>query len=221
MTVCANNEKERLLNFLDRRPSENCFPIGDIENFNLNENFIDVWILETDRRITSVLLRYYRYYVVYCENNNNIRDICLQIKKDKDCLTVVGIEDIIDKISGFLPMKEIKREYLAELNRNNFTELQTEYKPVKAVESDTDELFEFHKSIEEFKATEDNRESFGKEIISNTGRIYYCREKGKIVSSATLTAENSTNGMIIGVATAPEFRRKGYAKTCMNALCKL
>lgn len=26
--------------------------------------------------------------------------------------------------------------------------------------------------------------------------------------------------MIIGVATAPEFRRKGYAKACMNALCK-
>jgi len=220
VTKCNNSEKEELLDFLKLKPAENCFLIGDIENFNLDEEFIDIWLLKTAGRVTSVLLRFYKYYIVYCENEKDIENICLQINKDKNCLNVAGIEETIDKMAAFLPIKELKREFLAELSKDSFKNQEAIHKPIKAKESDIDELFEFQKNIEEFSLTEDSRESFGKEIKSNTGRIYFCRYGNDIVSSATLTAENSINGMIIGVATTAEYRRKGYAKSCMNALCK-
>lgn len=179
MTKCRNVEKAELLGFLKRKPAENCFLIGDIENFDLDKDFID-----------------------------------------ENCLNVAGIEETIDRMTPFLLIKEIKKEFLAELSRDSFNKQEVIHKPIKAKETDIDELFEFQKSIEEFNLTNESKESFGKEIKSNTGRIYFCRYGNDIVSSATLTAENSINGMIIGVATAAEYRRKGYAKSCMNALCK-
>lgn len=220
MIKCNNDKKKELLDFLVGKPSENCFLIGDIENFDFEEKFIDVWILENKTRITSVLLRYYRYYIVYCDDSTDIENIYLQINKDKNCLNIAGLEETIDKISHYIKFKKIKREYLSEVTHKSFIELGTNYIPVKATKDDIEELFVFHKSIPEFKVTDDSRDSFGQEIINNTGRIYYLREGDDIVSSATLTAENSINGMIIGVSTAEKYRRKGYAKVCMNALCK-
>ena len=220
MIKCSNKNKIKLLDFLKNKSSENCFLIGDVENFDLEEQFIDVWILETAIKITSVLLRYYKYYIVYSEDNNDIEKISIQISKDKNCLNIAGLEETIDKISHYMQFKEIKREYLSELTHNSFIELRTNYIPIKATIENIEELFTFHKSISEFKVTDDSKDSFGQEINNNTGRIYYIKEENVIVSSATLTAENSINGMIIGVATAEKYRRKGYAKACMNALCK-
>lgn len=220
MTKCRNIDKAELLEFLKRKPAENCFLIGDIENFDLDEKFLEVWALKTAGKITSVLLRFFKFYIVSCENELDIENICLQIKKDENSLNVAGVEEIISMMTPFLPIKEFKREFLAELRSDSFKNQEIIYEPFKAKETDIDDLFQFQKSIEEFSLTDASRESFGKEIKSNTGRVYFCRHGNKIVSSATLTAENSINGMIIGVATAAEYRRRGYAKSCMIALCK-
>lgn len=81
-------------------------------------------------------------------------------------------------------------------------------------------LFNFQYSIDEFELTESSRESFGQEVLNGSGRIYYIKDKGKIISTAALTAENSKNGIIIGVATDKEYRTKGLAKSCVGNLCK-
>jgi uncharacterized protein len=218
--LCENENKKDLLDFLKNKSTENCFFIGDIENFNLDDDFMDIWKFETSNKISSVLLRYYKYYLLTIETVNDLKLIAQIIEDDKNCISISGIESSIDHISKFIKIKKIKRTYLAELNSNSFNLIQSNAQVHKADINDIDELFEFQKSIEEFSFDERNRESFGKEISTNTGSIYYIRKNGRIVSSATLTAENSINGTVIGVATDPEYRNRGFAKACMTEICK-
>ena len=43
---------------------------------------------------------------------------------------------------------------------------------------------------------------------------------GRMISTASTSAENSESAMVVGVATAKEFRGKGYASAVVSALCK-
>lgn len=218
--LCTNDDKKELLDFTHRKPTENCFFIGDIENFDLEDEFIDVWKFETDNQISSILLRYYKFYLISSENGNDLKEIVKIIESDKNCMTVSGLENTIDNIAQFLDFHNIKKTFLAELNNKSFNKIPSTLSPQKATINDINELFDFQKSIDEFSVDERNRDSFGKEITSNTGKIYYIKENDQIVSSATITAENSINGTIIGVATSPQFRNKGYAMACMIEICK-
>ncbi len=219
MIKFTNDKKTELLDFLMKKPSENCFIIGDLENFDLEVEFMDLWILENQEKITSVLLRYYKSYIVYSENKDDIEKISLQIKKDKNCLNISGLEETIDQLSNFIQLKT-KINYLAEITEESIIEFEGNVKPVRAEEDDIEDLFEFQSSIAEFNYTDEHKDSFGQEIVNGSGRIYYIKDGGKIVSSATLTAENSMNGTIIGVATDKEYRRKGYAKACVYKMCR-
>lgn len=218
--LCTNDNKNELLDFLLRKPTENCFFIGDIENFDLEDEFIDVWKFETNNQISSILLRYYKFYLISSENENDLKEIAKIIETDKECITVSGLENDIDNIAQFLDFIKIEKTFLAELNNKSFNKIPSKFSPQKATTNDINGLFDFQKGIDEFSLDERNRDSFGKEITSNTGKIYYIKENDQIVSSATITAENSINGTIIGVATDSKYRNKGYARACMIEICK-
>lgn len=220
MEKCNNSHKEELLDAIKDRAGENCFLYGDIENFSLDSDFMDVWRIVKSGVTTSILLRYYKFYVVYSVDDNDLPEMAQIIKENKVTSGVSGLTETVKKLGSILKFKKIKEMYLAELNSTTYKPYNEVKKPQKAVESDIDELFEFESGIEEFELTEENRESFGKEITTGTGQIYFIKDKGSIISTAALTAGNSLNGMIIGVATAEDYRRKGYAKSCVGALCK-
>ncbi|MFP3916986.1 GNAT family N-acetyltransferase [Lysinibacillus telephonicus] len=55
---------------------------------------------------------------------------------------------------------------------------------------------------------------------TKTGRTYFIRVNGEMVTTASTTAENSRSAMVVAVATKEEFKRKGLATDCMIKLCK-
>lgn len=220
MEKCSDKHKDELLKTIKNSAGENCFLYGDIENYSLDSNFMDVWRIKHNNITTSILLRYYKYYVVYSTNKDDYIKISTIINKDNKCLGISGLEDTIIEISKFVELSNIKKMYLAELNKSTFKSAKTLIKPYRAEKKDLDALFEFQSGIDEFSLSEESRESFGQEVITGTGRIYYIKDGKKIISTAGLAAENSLNGMIIGVATDSQHRRKGLAKTCVNTLCK-
>ncbi|QEN05106.1 GNAT family N-acetyltransferase [Thiospirochaeta perfilievii] len=219
MEKCSKNHKKELLDFLQDSASENCFLYGDIENFSLDSDFMDVWYIKNDNLITSILLRYYNYYVVHSTDKKDYPEILDTVKLNKNALGISGLESVIDDLNRLKPLSDIKRLYLAELNKTSFTGFSPKEEPKRATKDDLEKLFDFESSIEEFSLDESSRESFGQEVITNTGRIYFIENDKGVVSTAGLTAENSLNGMIIGVATAPDFRKKGFAKECVGRLC--
>ncbi|RDG29416.1 hypothetical protein DV872_21830 [Oceanispirochaeta sp. M1] len=74
-----------------------------------------------------------------------------------------------------MKFKNIKQSYLSELEKETFRTVITNLKPLKATINEIDELFNFQKSIDEFDLSDDARDSFGNEIITNTGKVYYIR----------------------------------------------
>lgn len=220
MEKCNNNHKQELLEALKSCASENCFLYGDIENFSMDSDFMDVWRIRKDNIITSILLRYYKYYVIYSVDSADHQEISDIINENKDAVGISGLEDVVKSFSKFIKFKEIKNMYLAEMNKKTYRGYKPTITPLKAIKEDIDDLFYFQSNIEEFNLTEASRESFGQEILNGTGRFYFVKKDKNIISTATLTAENSLNGMIIGVATDPGYRRLGYAKNCVASLCR-
>lgn len=220
MIKCNNKNKNELLEYLKKKPSENGFFIGDIENYSLEEDFLDVWMIKNINKIETVLMRYYNYFHISTDTLENIKNISETIEQYQEAITVSGMEIIIDEINKYIKFSKIRKMYLAELKKESFIDFKINIEPEKAKINDLDELFEFEMSIEEFAIDTKSKEGYGKDLINNTGRIYFLRENEKIVAKAGVSAENSVNGMIIGVATDKNYRNKGYAKACLGKLCK-
>jgi hypothetical protein len=224
---CINTEKKELLTWLSARPTENCFFIGDIENFGLETDFLEIWRTPEAGPSAALLMRYYRFYQITVGNPGGgdetaeaLEAAARQILLDDQCLSVAGLEPAVRELSEHLPLRDIRGTFLAELTGETFRDPGEGHPTEPAGVEDIDDLFEFQKSIVEFEMDERHRESFGNEIRTGTGRTWLIREGRRIVASATITAENSRNGMIIGVATAPDRRGRGYARTCVARLCR-
>ena len=51
-------------------------------------------------------------------------------------------------------------------------------------------------------------------------RTFYLEVDGKIISTASTTAENSLSAMVVGVASLSDYRGQGLATRTMTALCQ-
>lgn len=219
MVKCSNNNKDEMLDYLKGKPTENSLLMGDTENFSFYEDFIDAWLMKRENNITSVLMRYFKHYTLSTIENDDIEELSQKVLHNADWQTISGIEEVINRVSGFIKIKEIKLKHLAELNKSTYIKINTNIVPIKATIDDLEELFTFYMSIEELEMTEESRESFGQEVITNTGSIYFIKIGGQIIAAATITAVNSMNGTVIGVATDKNYRGQGYAKACLSKLC--
>jgi len=227
MTKCQNTARKELLSWLETRPAENCFFIGDMENFGLETDFLEIWRTPKGRAPAALLMRYYRFYQITVgvpgegdETAAALEAAARQIGRDSQAISVAGLEPAVRGLAEYSSFENIRVTYLAELTGDTFQDPGEGLPTEPAGVADIDELFEFQKSIVEFEMDERHRESFGNEIRTGTGRTWLIREGRRIVASATITAENSRNGMIIGVATAPDRRGRGYARTCVARLCR-
>ncbi len=85
---------------------------------------------------------------------------------------------------------------------------------------DIHETIELLKSIPEFNSGNFTVESKERALKDQTGRTYFVRVDGKMVSTASTTAENKHSAMVVGVATLNDYKRRGYASDIMIKLCK-
>lgn len=218
MIKCTNEDKELLLDILKKDASENCFFIGDIENFSLEEDFCSLWKSEDINE--TILLRYFNSFLVTRLEAKQIDDVVEIINENINTTHLSGLTSYIEQLLDLIPHKRHRKFFMAELTQESFNGKNSPYELQRAIVDDIDALFDFQLSIEEFSLTEARRKEFGQEIRTNTGRTYFLKENNSIISNATITAENSCNGMIIGVATSPNHRKKGYAEACVTRLCK-
>ena len=168
----------------------------------------------------QVLLLYFTHFLLFAENLEAVEELCTIIALDPNAQTLAGIDSTIQVAMKYLSFIDCKIEKLAELLPQNYNPGSTIHKPILAKEPDIKELFSFQQNISEFSTPAIMPKNFGQEITAETGRIYLIREGRAIVASATLTALNDYNGMVVGVATDSSKRRKGYAEACMRAICE-
>lgn len=73
-----------------------------------------------------------------------------------------------------------------------------------------DRVFDHHMTLEQMK----------EKLLAERGRGVVLRRDGRIVSVAQTEFEECGNALIVGVATAAEYRGQGLAEACMRILCQ-
>ncbi|WP_432663065.1 GNAT family N-acetyltransferase [Wukongibacter baidiensis] len=216
-----STDNAQLMEYLKEEKSINLFIIGDVENFGYDSDFQEIWAeFDENEQIIGVLLRYRNFYIPYSKGEFDIEGFVDTINKNKKLEAMSGKKSVIEKFDKYMEFEKKKEQYFAELIDNSLLDMNIDLIGVKKANiEDVDSINDLKELIEEFDITPSSKESFRQTIETGTGRTYFMKVDGKVVASASTTAENSESAMIVGVCTHPEYRRKGYATKCMTALC--
>lgn len=104
---------------------------------------------------------------------------------------------------------------------NTGLDLNKQYDIKRANLDDVDRIIDFRKSIKEFSDIPVNRDALVQKLKQGSGRVYFIEnDQGKIIASASTSAENSFSAMVVGVATLAGYRKQGLATHCVYKLCK-
>lgn len=214
-------EKDRniVMPFLKKDSSMNLFIIGDIERFGFETDFQEVWGEFQGDALRSILLRYYNSFVFYAEGDYNVHGFAGIIKNYSRGTQISGKKDIIEQFETVLDFTKKESFYFAECKGDE--QLGSTDLPVKkATIEDIDKVYALLKTIDEFNLTDDFRERMKNNLRTNLGRIYYLEVEGKVVATASTTAETPLSAMIVAVATDKSYRKRGYATAVMRKLVR-
>jgi predicted GNAT family acetyltransferase len=218
----TSQDHKQLFSLLKEEPSFNLFLIGDIEAFGYDKDFQEIWgEFAEDGTLNAVLLRYYDSYIPYARSSFNVKGFAEIMKSKHDSIQLSGKSEVVEqfeRIEG-LPLGKKRVMYFCECKTDKYIEEVTADIKIATIE-DVDRIIELRKRITEFTTTPSSRRMLVTSIETKTGRTYYIEDDGKIVSSASTTAENSLSAMVVGVCTDENYRQKGYASAIMQKLIK-
>ena len=224
-----NADMERLLGYLQREPEFNLFIIGDIMNRGLGSDVIDVFVGERGRAIECVLLRYRTSLIPYAHDLTADLSECEQklshyLRQGGDW-TVSGRSEIVARIQSLLAVHPAsERDLFFCVCRRLRAEVHLTQLPLVwiAGPADAREVLNLLGSIAEFEGPRLSEDEFREETEGGTRVTALIRDplSGEVVSAASSVAESDASAMILGVATRPDHRNKGYASACVYRLVK-
>lgn len=153
-----------------------------------------------------------------------------KIIKDMEFDYLISPATCCDPFSGRgLFSSEIEGAYIAELKKEEWNsqpvekvalgevkksrELETRVEPIST--SDLYEIVELYKEVfNSFSSDAVMR----KKLETGRGRGVCIKQEGKIVCVAQSEFENETSGIIVGVATAKGYEKRGFATTCLRSI---
>ncbi|HZG85487.1 GNAT family N-acetyltransferase [Paenibacillus sp.] len=222
----------RKLTELDRRavlalageePSYNLFIIGDVENFGFDADFQELWGEFGERgRLKAVLLRYYGSYLPYAAGEFDVAGFAERIREGPGAEMVSGPSHVAERFRSEFAFRREKQMYFAERPASCEAPLPDAPEENVRVASagDIEAVCALLDGIAEFDSNGSaRRDSMRLAIESGTGRTYFVERDGRVVATASTSAENSMSAMVVGVATHPDYRGQGLATRVTSKLC--
>ncbi|MBN2794236.1 MAG: GNAT family N-acetyltransferase [Clostridia bacterium] len=215
----TNEDYHMVMDYLLEEPSINLFIIGDIENFGFHHPKQDVWG-SFNPELEGVLLRYKDNFIPYYKKDDfNIEHFKSIIKMHPSRTMISGKSSVLEGFRDTFEKSEYREMFFCELNEKD-DHLQVHHDVKIANVGDAERIFELLSHIEEFSNFGTSPKDIQERIAEKTGRIYYIEdEKHKMVSVSQTSAENKHAAMVVGVATLPESRGRGYMSSCLSQLC--
>ncbi|ARI78281.1 GNAT family N-acetyltransferase [Halobacillus mangrovi] len=218
------NEKDDAAcqNLLSKKPAENLFIIGDIENFGYEQDFQKLWgDFNEQNELIAILLKYRSNYICYAEQEFDAEGFAEIINNDPEFKELSGLKEMTEKVLPYIKRTSLKTRtlYYAKCEKNK--ETTPDLSDVRLAEiADVPKIVALQDSISEFEPDNTRAESLKKGMENGSSRTFYLEKDGKIVSSASTTAENSKSAMVVGVCTDVNYTQRGYASLCMTKLCE-
>jgi hypothetical protein len=213
-----------ILEYCRQEPEINIFIIGDILNFGFDQSFQEVYMVSDQGGLYAVILRYYRNYIVYTQDESHgLEEVADFINLQKPEV-LSAKQEIVDRLIPNLTSPHTRSDMLFSRLKDS-SKLQEETSEVqKAHVEDARIIAEAMGEIHEFKVLyadilEERVRQIENRIISGEGVHLFIRRKAEIIAHANSTAETTDSGIIGGVFTKPSVRRQGYAKKVVSTLC--
>jgi hypothetical protein len=224
--TCIDSDQDDLLRYVSIEPEFNLFIIGDIENFGVNNETVNIYVNVIDGVWDSLILRYLDNYIIYSHHEGYDALAVAEFLKDKEVNVISGKESILIPLAQYMPERPLRATYLSkltELKPLDMAALDRDYCLRPLVPGDAGAVVELYCLVEEFADNYINRKEKATQDIAfnlEKGGIGYGIFSGEqILSVAATSAENSQSAMVIGVATHPEARKQGLASQVLTALC--
>ena len=214
-----NDDNNQLLNFLSQDAAFNTFLIGDYYNFSLNSEEVEFFAWKESNVIKAVIMRFRSFLLL-----SNPFDCPLKVTEEFLLSTFKSINRFnatTEVLSQFSFIKKIKAMNLVSVSKSTLTTKRDCFSQLLSVK-DAEQIVKLEREITEFTQREDSVEEQTKELERDLEKgdtvVFGIKEEGRVVSVATLSAINPVSGMIVGVCTTKESRKKGYAYDVLSNL---
>ena len=228
MRILKENDKEALLHYLEKEPEMNLFFTGDLENFGMNSNEVSFYLHEEKDRWDFVILRFYEFFILYSQYNDFNADAAIEFFKSQEKIECIsGNTSLLEKISFGFKDWEIQSTYMSRCNQvHKQTSFSSDISIRLLTKDEVGKAIDLLMTIEEFRKTYENTNRdeqiirTQEEMDSKNKVIMGAFRKEKLLALAETSAETTTSAMIVGVATALDERKHGYASAVVSALCE-
>ncbi len=232
MQKLKNQHLPEAFAYLAPEPEFNLFALGDLEQFGMEGEHVACYTADSwmpGHKFPYFLLDYRGNFLVYSHDLDYDVKTTGEFLAEKHPENISGKSELVEALLPWMDNRERKLTYLARLNQVTGEQLQqagsllTQVKRMR--EEDIPAIYDLYIQIDEFAATYRNKakEACYQDIRMNVltlGRSYGIYEGKRLVSVAQTSAENRRSAMVIGVATLPDFRRRGYARAVVLKLCQ-
>ena len=231
MRILHEQDREEILTYVRKEPEMNLFLIGDLENFGVESETVSFYLHEEKDRWDFLILRYHRFFILYSQYEDYNAEAAIDFLKNQSPGCISGKTALLEKIAPAFPQWKMESTCLSRCDcvEDNVGDYPgaPENSVIRRLEKeDVAEAIGLLSDIEEFAKTfrkEEQQEQVGRmtdEMNQGSKVAVGLFLNGRMVSVASTSAENSESAMIVGVATVPECRGKGYASAVVRALCR-
>ncbi|WP_353095384.1 GNAT family N-acetyltransferase [Tissierella praeacuta] len=106
--------------------------------------------------------------------------------------------------------------YISKLSRNTKVEVKLNSLYIRQINTlDLDEIVNLYSKV---FSSFSSREVMEDKLKNNRGRGICIEDKGKVVSVAQTDFETADSALVVGVATEPEYQKKGLGTICLQVL---
>jgi len=218
----TNKDIPAVLNYIAPEREVNLFIEGDIESYGLEGDIVTMYSFGDEW--DYLVLRYYENYMITTSKPGGDLSQVAAFLKQQNMLCLSAKEDILLEIQQYFPHVKVQGTYMCRLDKDHFTPKAFSDKAVvRLTADDSRSIIDLYKQIEEFARPyiehEEDKLKQTRELLENGGLGFGIFDEKNLVCMATITAKTKSGAMIIGVATHPSYRNRGYASQVMNRLC--
>lgn len=221
----SNKDLPRVYEYIKDEPEVTLLIQGDLELYGLQSPNVTLYAFSENW--DCILLKYYSDYILYSKNPTfNAKPVASLLARQERIVAIKGKESLVLQMKSQYPKQKVTGTYLCRCDKANFIpEAETKLPIRRLTKADAPAVVALYQQVEEFAQPYlDHTKAKLAEISNNLaqgGVALGIFEGNKLLSSVYTTATTARAAMVVGVATLPEARNRGYATALVSQICTL
>ncbi len=219
----TNKDLPKVYAYIQDEPEINLFIQGDLELYGLQGPSVSLYAI--GENWDSILLKYYSDFILYSKGPTfNAKAVGALLARQEKIMALSAKESLLKQMQSLYPTKKIQGTYLCRCKKASFIPMAGTNLPMrKLTKQDAPAIVDLYLQITEF--SQPYRDHPKEKLAETTNNLeqggigFGLFEGTKLISSVYTTATTTTGAMIVGVATHPEARNRGYASALVSKLC--